>query len=364
VSQINLNINGAVHTGWKAVQVKLSMDNLSGAFHLDITDKWGSNTLLNPVAREIKPADACTVDIEGETVITGYIDKVSPSYDSLTHGISVDGRDKAGDLVDCSIINGTGQYKGLKLEQIAQRICEPFGIPVITNIDTGKKFDTFNIEQGMTAFEAIQKMCKMRRCLAISDGKGRVLITRAGTDTASTPLLEGQNILAASADYDFTERYRQYVCKGQKQGDDNSSINNIRANKGVVTDEFVPRYRPLLVVADGQADGLTCFERAVFEAAVRRGKSRKFNVTVVGWLQADGSLWGINKLVQIESKWLGVLDTLLIAEVNFKIDQNGETTELTITSPEAYLMPADKTLSKKGGKKGDKQTGNNPYIEG
>jgi prophage tail gpP-like protein len=356
-SSIILNINGIVHSGWKSVSVNLSIENLSGAFQLGMTDKWGSSPgLIQPPPREIKPTDPCTVEINGEVIITGYVDKVAPSYDALNHTIQVDGRDKAGDLVDCSVINGSGQYNNQKIENIIKNICDPFGIPVITKVDTGKAIPTFSVEQTATCFETIQKLCKMRQCLAISDGKGGLTITRSGNDAARTPLIEGQNIIVGNGDYDFTERYQKYVCKGQKQGKDTDTVNTIAQNKGVVTDEYIPRYRPLLIVAQGQADGKSCLDLAKWEATVRMGKSRRFVITVAGWKQENGELWGINKLVTIKSPWLGVTDILLIAGVNFRLDENGELTDLTLTSKEAYITLDDDSIRR------GKESKDNPYI--
>ncbi len=183
------------------------------------------------------------------------------------------GRDKAGDLYDCSTIEGTGEYKNLKVEAIVTRICAPFGINVSTNVDTGEVIPTFNIEQGMSAFEAIQKVCSMRACLAISDGRGGIQITRSGTSRAGGQLIEGNNILAATASYDVSERFSEYICKGQKQGDDNLSTDAYTMNVANIEDANMKRYRPLVIVADGEATKKDCETRAKWEANVRRGRS-------------------------------------------------------------------------------------------
>ncbi len=40
------------------------------------------------------------------------------------------GRDKTGDLVDCSVVHSSGKWKGVRLEQVAADVCRPFGITV------------------------------------------------------------------------------------------------------------------------------------------------------------------------------------------------------------------------------------------
>jgi prophage tail gpP-like protein len=214
----------------------------------------------------------------------------------------------------------------------------------------------------MTGFEAIQKLCSLRSCLAISDGKGGILITRAGTEKLSDSLTEGQIIKSGQAKYDVTERFSQYIVKGQKQGTDNLSTDAITKAKAVVEDENVTRYRPLIIVADGETSTKDCQLRARWEATVRRGKSRTFTIAVNGWKAPSGQLWPLNKLIAVKSPLLGVDDTLLIVGTGFKLDNGGEITDLTLMPADAYaVIPDDKIKKKKGKGKGAE---GNPYISG
>src|SRR5687768_15932922 len=122
MSDDNLLINDRYYGGWKSVSVDISIENLSGVFNLTLTDRWAKQT--NPVV--IKSGDPCILYINGVVVITGYIDTVNITLDANNHTIQVTGRDKTADIIDCSIIEGSGQYKNLNLEQIAKRICKPF----------------------------------------------------------------------------------------------------------------------------------------------------------------------------------------------------------------------------------------------
>lgn len=334
MSEISLLINSTKYSGWKQASIDISIENLSATFQLSLTDRWSNDSA--PVV--IKPTDACELKIDNQTLITGYIDIVNLNVDASNHGITIAGRDKTSDIIDCSIINGTGQYKNLTLTEIVSRICEPFNIEVQAEVDTGEPFPTFNVEQGSTALESIQKLCAARQCLAISDGGGGLIITRAGTEKIETNLLEGVNILSGIASYDYTLRYNKYIVKGQQQGNDNLDVDSISGNSATVTDSGVVRYRPLVVVADGQSSRNDCSTRANWELNTRKGRSRRFTITVVGWQQPNGELWTINKLVFINSRYLGVYDNLLICAINFSIDSNdGQITTLTLTSPDAYL---------------------------
>lgn len=351
MAEISLIIDSRQYGGWKSVSVELAVENLSGSFNLSLTDKWVGQA--NAVV--IKPGDACTVRIDGQVVITGYVDIVNLALDAGNHTIQIVGRDKTADLIDCSVIVGTGQYKNLELSQIVTRICQPFGIDVSSEVDTGEIFKTFNIEQGSTAYECIQKLCNARQCLAISDGEGGVLITRAGSKTSDSSVIEGSNMLRGTVSYDNSLRFDQYIVKGQQQGSDELSVNSIAGNQARVTDNGVVRYRPLVIIADGQASAQDCADRASWERSTRKGRSRRFAVTVIGWTQENGSLWELNTLVFLNSTSLGVYDQLLIAGITYSLDDsNGQVTVLTLTPADAYLTfqtePVDANL--------------NPYLVG
>lgn len=332
-ADISLLINNRLYGGWVAASVDLSIENLAGNFNLAITDKWAGQA--NAVV--IKPTDSCVLYIDNEVIITGYVDIVNITFDSNNHTIQIIGRDKTADLIDCAIINGTGQYTNLKLEQIITRLCEPFGIKVTAAVNTGDVFDTFNVEQGSTVYENMYKLCTSRQCLAMSDGKGGVLITRAGSEQAQSGLIEGSNILAGNVSYDNSQRYSQYYVKGQQQGSDTLDVDSIAGNLAIATDSGVVRYRPLVVVADGQASKQDCVSRANWELNTRIGRSRRFSISVVGWQQENGSIWKVNQLVFTRSDALGVYDQLLIAGINFSMDENGQIATLTLTPQDAYL---------------------------
>jgi prophage tail gpP-like protein len=339
-ADITLTVNGKDYTGWESVDITLSMETLTGVFNIGMSDNIKNTSKPVVIPPQIVPGESCSIAISGETVITGYIDKVSPAITKDTHSIMLQGRDKSGDLCDCSMVQPINQWKTLKLEQLITRICQPFGIPVTVNVDTGLIVDNFVIEQGATCFESIQKLGYARQCLVISDGQGGVLITRSGSGSkAVTALIEGQNIEEVTSDYDFSQRFSQYLCKGQRQGDDNTTVDNATGPSATVNDPLITRYRPLLIIYDGQATPKDCQLRATWEAANRRGKSIKLTVTVAGWQQADGTLWAINSTVYFKSVYMGVDGVLLISAINFKFDgQNGEKAILTLTSVEAYTI--------------------------
>jgi len=83
-------------------------------------------------------------------------------------------------------------------------------------------------------------------------------------------------------------------------------------------------------------------QRAQYEMRRRVGKSQKAQVIVQGWHQTPGGpLWHEGDMVAITAPWLGVDKQLVIAAVEFSLDEGGRKTTLELTLVDAFLPSAD-----------------------
>lgn len=338
--ELHLKVNGLLYGGWEAVRVDRGMDQISGMFDLQVSELWPDQ------AQEVRidAGDTCQLLVDGLPVITGYVDDVVVAHNGRQHVVSVIGRDKTGDLVDCSAIHKTGQWRQRRLEQIAAELCQPFGVQVVVapGLDTGRPFATFALQEGETVFETLERMARIRGVLLASDGQGRLLVTRSGHERVATPLVLGHNILEARGGISLRDRYSHYVVKSQAPGTDFSSGPAVSQIKAKATDPSVKRYRPLVMVSESQGDGLSLRDRANWEATVRAARATEIFVTLQGWSHANG-LWEPNTLVKVQDRWMRLDDgvELLIRAVSFKLDDRaGATTELSLTRADAFkLLP-------------------------
>lgn len=330
---VELKVKGGVFSGWESVEIKTGIEQIAGTFRLGVTERWAGQDTPTP----IMPGFACEVLLDGAPIITGFVDSADPSYGESTHTVSIEGRDKTGDLVDCSA--KSGQWKSRRLDQIAADICAPFGIKVIKQADVGAAFLSFNIQEGERAFEALDRMARFRAVLLVSDGLGNLIITRAGQQRIATELVEGVNIKRAQCKFDWKERFSHYVVKGQHRGTDGESADAARGPSGQSDDTVVDRYRPLVVLAEDQGHIASLQQRAEWERNVRIGRANRATITVQGWQHADG-LWRPNSLVRLRSPLLYADLDLLIAQVTYKLDSGGTTADLELCRPEAFDLLA------------------------
>lgn len=354
--QLDLLAAGRSYAGWQAVQVTLSMEQCAGAFALAVSERWTGQG-----ADWVIPAgEACAVMIDGQTVITGHVDQVRMSMDAGSHTVELAGRDATADLVDCSAVRKAGQWRGLRIEQIAAELAEPFGVAVRAEVDTGRPLASFALQEGESVFEAIERAARIRALLLVSDGTGGLVLTRAGVRRVATQLVMGENILSARVGLDMRDRFSTYTVKGQAPGNDLFSGKSASQIKATATDPGVGRHRPLIITNDAPDVGATLAQRVQWEASVRAARSYDIEITVQGWHHQDG-LWQPNTTVAVVAPELRLDTDLLITRVVFTLDERGSVTQLQMTHAEAYsLLPLMEPAAAGGGNKSIWQAGERP----
>jgi prophage tail gpP-like protein len=343
--RLTLAINGQLYTGWTSVRVTRSIENAASEFDIAVTERWADSS--QPTPWQIKPFDACTIAIDGTAVLTGYVERYEPSYSKDAHGVRVAGRSKTCDLVDCMPAFKGGQFNGYTLDRIVRAFAQPFGITVDVQANVGAAFPAIVLEKSETAHAALSRLCRMRGVLACDDANGNLVICQAGTGKTTAALVEGQNILAASAKLAVNERFATYVVIGQAPlaFDGQDVQTQVVAS---ASDSGVPRPRRFAEHAEHAADTGAAQMRATWRARHNLGKSLEATVTVQGWEQADGSLFDINQLAPLNSPRLEINRTLLVGKVSYLLDDHaGTRTELVLAPQEAYTP---EPLSIKAGK--------------
>jgi prophage tail gpP-like protein len=365
VAEIGLRVGGREYGGWQSVRVANGIESIAGSFDLSVSDRWNGQTDPWPINEE----DECSIVIGNTVILTGHVDRRSVSYGSGEHTLSVSGRDLAGALVDCSAVLKSWEFKNLAIIDLAKRLAEPFGIQVRLDDNVQAKAVTaktgkdrsgrgtggggrvgggfglpkpprkFSIDPGETAFEVLDRACRLAGVLPVSDGHGGIVLTRAGNARAVTELVQGENILSASAEFDASGRYRTYIVSAQHQATEDWAGGHVVNVKGTAQDLNVRRASRILYIRpESSATPGSAKVRAAWEAKVRAVRGDSVSVRVQGWTQGDGSLWPVNALVRVRSPLLGIDGDMLITQREFTCDLGaGSTTHLTLRRPDAFI---------------------------
>lgn len=342
---VSVLVDGVLYEGWRSASLKRSIEYGAASFELEVTERWAGQ----PDRRAIRPGAACEIRVDGTAVLKGYVDDVAPEYDSASHRIQVSGRCKIGDLIDCAaVVDGAHEWSGIGLLDIATRICKPYGIAVQAQVSLGSAWSRFAIQPGESAFETLKQAARERAVLAVGDGLGTLVLTRAGAAGRVATVLElGRNIRSAQAQFSFKDRFSVYVTRAHQEAVSGLQASDIAQQQAKVNDAAVERYRPKVIV-ESQGDGVTLADLARWERQVSAGRSRRATYRVDGW-QDGSTLWTPNTLVRVIDPYLDLDDDLLIVGVTLSINGTSRTAELDCAPADAFAVIPTKTKGAKSG---------------
>ncbi|WP_134807766.1 phage baseplate assembly protein [Shigella boydii] len=351
---VTLRTDGRLFTGWTSVSVTRSIESVAGYFELGVNVPPGTD--LSGLA----PGKAFTLEIGGQIVCTGYIDSRRRQMTADSMKITVAGRDKTADLIDCAAVYSGGQWKNRTLEQIARDLCAPYGVTVrweLSDKESSAVFPGFTLDHSETVYEALVRASRARGVLMTSNAAGELVFSRAAS-TATDELVLGENLLTLDFEEDFRDRFSEYTVKGYArtngaEGDD-IDAKSIVSRKGTATDSDVTRYRPMIIIADSKITAKDAQARALREQRRRLAKSITFEAEIDGWTRKDGQLWMPNLLVTIDAPKYAIKTTeLLVSKVNLILnDQDGLKTRVSLSPREGFLVPVESDRKNKSDNNG------------
>jgi prophage tail gpP-like protein len=335
---VTLKVGRKIYSGWTDIAIDMSLTEISDSFSVSITDLFPGQQKRF----QVQPGNACSLAIGDDTLITGYINDVEISYDTESHSLFVRGRDKTGDLVDCSATpHGFGNWNRVSIMDIAKVLLDPFGITVTSTVpDTAKAIRGHTVQMGETVWECLDRAFRQYGVMAMADGSGNLVLTRPGDGGALAEARLGGIILAGSASYSGRETFKDYYVLGQFPGgnDAYSDPSVTTMASAHVTDPNVTRFRPLIVHVECNTSDMAFLPtRAAWEAAYRSGKGRRFQITVQGWRDANGKLYAPNTMIRLEDDFLGVHESLLVVAVHLSLSESGTLAGLTLSRKDAFI---------------------------
>ncbi len=360
---VTLTIAGQKWSGWQGVHIQRGIETCPPTFDLMLTTKFPNQ----PEAAVPPQAGApVVVSVGGTTVITGYADRMIPSFSPQGTALRAVGRGRCADLVDCSAIADNSQFLNRSILQIAQLVTARYGISV-SQVDQGNPasgsvfaadghvIPQLNVSLSDTPWNIIEQMCRFAALLCYEDTNGRVVLTSVGTQNHASGFQRGVNVQAASAMSAMDMRYGEYICVNLSV-DPLMQIDPPGTGLGMTPDNIAAtqydpaalalkqyngslRNRVLLVVSEqGQNLPAIAQRRVDWEAARRFGRGNMVTVTCDSWRDSAGTLWTPNQLARVDLPALGVSDTWLIADVAFVTDlARGKVAEVTLMPPAAFV---------------------------
>lgn len=331
--ELTITANGVSITGWDEVEVTLRAEAFPNSFAISASaPKDGAASAIVAGAR-------CEVKLGDDLVITGYIDRATEVTDPGTHRVALVGRGLTQDLVDCSAEWPTGEMIAGDALTISQRLAGIYGVAVrlADGATAGPQVPAWNLNFGETGAEIVQRLARNAGLLAYEDAQGRLTFAVAGSRTASSGAVYGQNVQASFAESSVDGRYSDYVCCGLSM----DTLGDLGGSTfyHLERDPNVARHRLTYLVVESVAQDPRAFteQRARWEASRRAGRGSQVRVTIDSWRDKSGRLWQPNTLVPVEVPGNRGGSPLCVSEVTFRRDNGtGTTAELVLAPKEAF----------------------------
>lgn len=349
---VTLLVGGMLYTGWTDVEVRRSVKETSGQFTLHAEERWSAGAMGGGPAAllewRIRAGDPCQIFYMGVLVLTGHVDAYQPRYSSTHHSVTIQGRSKTGDLCDCSAEIPNGEMRQASLDQVARTALKKYRIGLRVEADVKEPFDVVRVHPGETVHRFLERYARPGAVALTDDEKGdlRLLHVKDGAPVAS--LIEGVNILEASAMLRQDNRHSEYHASGQDHGTDQRYGRDVAEIGAKARDGAVRRHRPLRLLNETKTARKKARSRAAWEAAVRAGESTRAEVKVYDWLYAPGKLWMPGLIVMVVSPMLAVERTLAIESTVLNLSDKGTIASLSMVPVEALNPNAGSGKAGKG----------------
>lgn len=343
MSKIVLAVNGVKYDGWLTASVSTSIEQFCSTFSFSTTVKENPQLV---VQNNLKLQDEVTVFIDDVKKITGYIEKLNISYDSENHSITVQGRDRTGDLVDSSIL--TKSYKHSNFESLANNVLNDNGynhIKIINNVSNlpalPQDLQVATIQETIIGF--LDKYAKTVQVLLTTNEEGNIVITRETKEDLGGILVSKNNniinnILGGSIELSSTNRFR-YI-EVATQGNNNSQTENSVDQRGKSIDKTIRNPRRKVIVSTTPNQDITLNELALWNSNLRIAKGTRYSCKVQGFKPVEGKkkIWEFNTLAQVDDERCQLSGQFLIQGVTYEQSNAGSTTTLSIVNKGAFEL--------------------------
>jgi len=348
---LSLIINGAVISGWETIRVTRGIERFPSDFSVEMTERYPGEA--QSYFDVMQSGDPVTVKLGADTVLTGYVDRFIPTYTPNQHSITVTGRSKCADLVDCSAEYPKGQIVNATVKEIAEKLAQPYGITVkqltpekVVPDYAGKGSTTIipqlNLDFIETPYEIIEQVCRYMTLLAYDSVDGNLVLSQAGSGKMASGFKEGVNVQRATMSFAMDQRFSNYqvlLMNFWPYGDLGDSGNLVTTSK----DPGVTRHRLKNIISGSGAAGIdVAKQRGKWEAARRYGRSQVLTLKCDSWRDAAGTLWEPNTLAPVDLPGMKLHGKMwLISEVTYFRDNLGTSADLVLMLPSAFTVQPD-----------------------
>ena len=332
-SKIELLVDYEKLSGFQGLTVVRSIDAACDSFSFslpwDPTDR--NKTRFRPYyVRNVQ------VLLDAETIITGYLEKISFGSSPGERTMNIQGRSASGVVVDWTP-GPPFELSGLKFNAISTKLTQSVYAGYKAGIayaspDFGP-ISEVTIDPGQTMYDILSSLASAHNYWARPTAEGRLEYLKiSSTQAPVATLVEGTSpVKSISTDHDVTKRFQEYRTLGATEGEPDVS--------GTVSD-----YESLGLGVRGRQITSLNQQTADITAAAKFARSKAIissyacTVEVDGW-HYNGHVWTPGEIVTVQAPGAYIWNStrLIIKRVSMTIDESGgQACSLDLGIPEAF----------------------------
>jgi len=354
-----IRVEGVNYTGFTQIAMDTSLDDLCDVFSLSI-----AHNDADPLP--FKGGEPCEILVDGELMLTGYIEVLDISGDSMNHTTTISGRDRTCDLLDSKIEKMSDLQGTLQLEDICVKVFDNIGLTMTVTTDLNdfpyrlSPFEEFkdlqSPENGDGGYEFLEGLALKRQVLLRGTPDGNLSI--GATEGVKTPGAYIQhrvgdpggnnNVVRYSTSIDTTNLYNEYMAVSQfnivAAFDFDWLAPDAWVNRDGVSakDQNVRKGRRYITELSNVMDPKELSDRAHWERDIRRARSRVASFVLDSHKHQGGGLWRVGQLVPVQSDYTGHDELMIIDKLIYNLDDNaqggGRTTTVGLIDRDTYSL--------------------------
>ena len=297
---------------WESFSIEKSLSTLCGKFEFTMSSALFKKGIDFYDGKKIE------IHINESLFMTGYIENFEINLSESEYKISISGREKTCDIIDCNNTLDKNTWFNQTLLSIAKYLCEPFKIDVSTSLPM-QKINYAAIEDTESIFDFLLKLAKQQNVRLNTLPNGNIEIVN--TQSNITHYFELSEVANAKINVSLEDRYSDYVCKSEYTSNKDDAWHKASVFiKKNATDENVFRHRPKLL-SEANMTATQCQKYANWEAQNRAAKSTKFSFIYPAWTK-DLKFISMGDLIHFDSTVINISDTMIVDTISYKLESD------------------------------------------
>lgn len=326
---VSVVVGGLRWTAFEEVTVHAAVKHAARSFSLRIAAEAGAVETA-AIFQTFAPIQ---IFAGANVIFTGYIDERAARLTPERGEITVSGRAKGADAIDSSAIHPTGRFDNKSPLDIAKDL-DKFGVGFTASAPL-ETLAEYQLTPGETVWRTLERLARDQSCTLRGMPDGSIDFWNASSTPArhAGALIEGKNIEEIHASHNAHNRHSHVHVRGQKydgHGPENTQI------ESVATDDAVPRYRPQVVVADGDIDKDRANKKAEHLRNRKAGAGLQCSIIVPTWRDDAGAIWTPGNRMFIQSPFAALSQDMILESVAFEQTMARTVAKLGFVDPRAY----------------------------